>query len=52
MKKVHLKLEDDVYEGIWKIVKKRYVSPVRKFHVVLNEALREYIENHKDELEG
>ena len=49
MKRVHLKLEDDVYEGIWEIVKKRYVSPIRKFHIVVNEALKEYIEKHKSE---
>lgn len=48
MKKVHLMLEEDVYEGIWDIVKKRYVSPVKKFHVVVNEALREYIEKNKE----
>lgn len=52
MKKVHLILEEEVYEGIWAIVKKRYVSPIRKFHLVINEALKEYIERHKDELEG
>ena len=47
MKKVHIKLEDDVYEGIWEIVKKRYVSPIRKFHVVVNESLHRYIELDK-----
>jgi hypothetical protein len=50
MKKVHMLLEDDVYEAMWAIVKNRFVSPVKKFHVVLNEALREYIEKHKDEI--
>ena len=52
MKKVHVLIEDDNWKNLWAIVKKRYVSPVRKFHVVLNEAIREYIERHKDELEG
>jgi len=51
MRKVHIILEDDVYEGIWEIVKKRYISPIRKFHIVINEALREYIEKCKEELE-
>jgi len=46
---VHTKLEDDVYEGIWEIVKKRFVSPLQKFHVIVNEALREYIEKHREE---
>jgi len=49
---IHTKLDDDVYDGIWKIVKKRYVSPLGKFHLVVNEALREYLREHKHELEG
>jgi metal-responsive CopG/Arc/MetJ family transcriptional regulator len=49
MMKIHLILEEDVYKHIWEIVKKRYVNPSRKFHVVVNEALKEYIERHKDE---
>jgi hypothetical protein len=52
MKKVHLILEDEVYEGIWAIVKTRYVSPIKKFHLVVNEALKEYIRKHKDELKS
>ena len=51
MKKVHVLLEDEVYEKIWKIVKKRYISPLKKYHIVINEALKEYLENHKQELE-
>jgi len=51
-KQVHLLLDEDVYRGIWEIVKRRYVNPVRKLHIVVNEALREYIEKHKEELEG
>jgi len=52
VKSVHLKLEDDVYEGIWKLINRRYVSPFRKFQKVVNELLREALENHKDELES
>jgi hypothetical protein len=51
-KKIHLYLEEEIYEKIWEIVKKRYVSPTRKFYLVVNEALREYIEKHRQELEG
>jgi len=47
-RKVHVLLEEEVFKGIWDIVKKRYVSPVRKFHIVVNEALKEYIEKHKE----
>jgi len=48
-RKVHLLMEDEVFKSIWEIVKRRYVSPIRKFHIVVNEALREYIERHKEE---
>jgi hypothetical protein len=51
-KKIHLYLEEELYNKVWEIVKKRYVSPTRKFYLVVNEALREYITNHKQELEG
>lgn len=52
MKRVHIILSDEVYEGIWNIVKKRYVSPIRKFQLVVNEALMEFIEKHKDEVQA
>jgi len=51
MKKIHILLEDDVYEGIWEIVKRRFTSPTRKFHIIVNEALREYLQKHREELE-
>jgi len=49
--KVNLLIDRDVYEALWKIVKARYVSPSRKLTVIVNEALREYIERHKSEIE-
>jgi hypothetical protein len=48
--KVHVIVERELYRGIWEIVKKRYESPTRKFHIIINEALREYLENHRHEL--
>jgi len=48
-RKVHLLMEDEVFKKIWDIVKRRYVSPIRKFHLVVNEALKEYIERHEKE---
>jgi len=51
-KQVHLLLDEDVYIDIWKIVKSRYINPVKKLHVVINQALREYIEKHKNEIKG
>lgn len=49
-KKVHVLLEDDVYKGLWQIVKAKYTSPVRKFHIVLNEILRKGIKEEKQKL--
>jgi len=51
-RKVHLLLEEEVFKGIWDIVKERYVSPIRKFHLVVNEALKEYIERHREARES
>ncbi|MCR8433886.1 MAG: hypothetical protein NDP24_06625 [Crenarchaeota archaeon] len=48
--KVNLFIEREIYEALWKIVKARYVSPSRKLTVVVNEALREYVERHREEL--
>jgi len=45
----HLIIDRDVQEGIWEIVKKRYVNPYKKLHIVVNEALREYIAKHREE---
>jgi len=47
--KVHLLIDRDLYEAIWKIVKKRFVIPTKKLHIVVNEALREYVDKHGKE---
>jgi len=47
--KVHLLLDRHVYERLWEIVKKRIVIPTKKLHVVVNEALKEYIDKHMAE---
>jgi len=43
-KLVHVKMEEELYQKLWEIVKKRYTVPTKKFHLVLNEALRKGIE--------
>lgn len=40
---VHVKLRKDLYEGLWELVKRRYVVPTKKLHVVVNEAIEEYL---------
>jgi hypothetical protein len=47
--KTNIMIEKDLYEKLWKITTKRFISPARKFHLIINEALREYVEKHKDE---
>jgi len=49
MKLVHVLLERDLYYKLWDIVKARYKVPHKKFHIVLNEAIREYVKNHYNE---
>jgi hypothetical protein len=46
----NITIEKDLYEKLWKITAKRFVPPTRKFHIIVNEALREYVEKHKDEV--
>jgi len=42
--KVHVLIERELYEALWEITKRRFVVPLKKFHIVLNEAIREYVE--------
>jgi predicted DNA-binding protein len=44
---IHVKMEREIYERLWQLVKKRYTIPTKKFYLVVNEALREYIEDHQ-----
>jgi len=48
-KHVHVLIEEDLYYKLWEIVKRRYAVPLKKFHEVLNEAIREYVEKHLGE---
>jgi hypothetical protein len=43
---VHLRIREDLYKRLWEICKKRYVVPVRKFYIVVNEAIEEYLKTH------
>lgn len=47
--KVHLLVDREVYESLWEIVKKRFTIPTKKLHIVVDEALREYIDKHREE---
>jgi len=49
--KIHVPIPYDIYVKLWELIKKRYISPTKKLHIVITEALKEYLERHKDELE-
>jgi len=51
-RKTHLYIEEDIYYKLWEIVKRRFRVPHKKLYIVVNEALREYIERHYDEVIG
>lgn len=44
---IHVKLRRDLYEKIWEEIKRRYVIPTRKLHVVINEAIEEYFRTRR-----
>jgi len=48
-KMVHLKMRRDLWEALWRITKERFVCPHKKFHVVVNEALEEYVRRRGEE---
>ena len=43
---VHLFIREDIYTRLWQIVKERYVVPTKKFGIVVNEALEEYVNKY------
>jgi len=49
LKRVHLMIDEELYHKVWEIVKRRFPVPTKKLHIVVNEALREYIERHGEE---
>jgi len=49
-RKVHLYVEEDLYYKLWEIIKQRFRVPHRKLYIVINEALREYIERHSEKI--
>lgn len=45
-KKVHVLIESQLYKKLWEIASKRFDRPGRKVYLILNEALREYVEKY------
>lgn len=46
---VHVMIREDLYLKLWEIVKRRFAIPHKKFHIVLNEAIEEYVNRHLQE---
>jgi hypothetical protein len=46
---VHLPVREDIYLELWNIVKERFPIPSKKFSIVVNEALEEYVRKHREE---
>jgi len=46
---VKVAVDDDMYEKLWKITKRRFPLPCKKLSTILREALKEYIERHEKE---
>jgi len=42
--KIQVKVDRLLYLKLWEYIKRRYPVPYKKLHVVVNEALREYLE--------
>jgi len=45
-RRVHFLIRNDLYEALWKITVEKFAFPAKKFHVVINEALEQYIKNY------
>jgi len=42
-RKIYVMLDEDIFQTLWEYILKRWTSPTRKVHIVINEALREYL---------
>jgi len=45
-RRVHFLIREDLYEALWKITVEKYPFPAKKLHVVINEALQQYVKNY------
>jgi hypothetical protein len=47
--KVHVLIKKDILKKAFAILTNRFGSPTKRLYIIVNEALQEYIEKHKDE---
>ncbi len=48
---VHIKIDDDLYREVWKLVSEKYDNPSRSFHLIVDKALRMYLKKVKKKKE-
>jgi len=46
-RRVHFLIREDLYENLWKITVDKYSFPAKKLHLIINEALEQYIKNYQ-----
>jgi len=42
--KVHIRVDKKIWEALWIIAMKRFGNPGKKLYIIVNEALRKYVE--------
>ena len=50
--KIQVKIDKNLYLKLWEYIKKQYPVPYKKLHVVVNEAIKEYLEKRGIKIEG
>jgi len=46
MRELHLYIDEETYEKLWDITKKRFTAPSKKLQTILREAIQEYLDRH------
>ena len=52
MKRINVSIDTEIYKKLWMIASNRFDSPGRKIHIIINEALKEYVEKYLSEHGG
>ena len=51
-KRVHIIVREDLYKALWNYIKKKYDVPIKKFSLVVNEALEKYLRDQGIEVKS
>jgi len=46
---LHVYVDRDMYEKLWRITKRRFLAPSKKLSTIIREALEQYIERNLQE---